>query len=322
MDTNDRCLRWVLGNGIRRWLICACFLVRSIQVEASENVPHAPFAQWADVPEHGQLIPGIFYDESEAYHIWTPDQYHNITVHSGGERYGIDINQGWLTLQYGITERWAADVEVGYTTAGWRAFSVGNHIESTSGLMDTAFGIRYQVFKEATAPSPWIPTLTLRAGAILPGSYEQNFAFAPGVRSAAVEPEVLARKHFGWSGLGAYGDALFRWNRTTANDQYVIALGLFQQIKGWEIQAGYRHLGSISGESIAYDAATPSTIQYPVSLRENNDSVEAGFNYTFPKRKWQLGFYTRTVFNGVNSDGKFWFGGYLNIPIDIIKPRP
>lgn len=288
---------------------------------ASENVPHAPFAQWADVPEHGQMIVGAFYDESEAYHMWAKNSYQNVTTHAGGERYGTDINQGYLTVQYGITKRWAADLAVGYTTVGWRYFDPTSQSKSTSGLMDTSFGVRYQVLNEAQAESKWTPTLTLRAGAVLPGTYSQGFPFSPGVRSAAVEPEVLLRKHFGWTGLGAYGDALFRWNRTTANDQYIASVGLFQQIKGWEIQAGYRRLGSASGDDIIYNPATPWTIQYPVAVRENSDSVEAGFNYTTSKRKWQFGVYTRTVLDGGNSDGKFWFGGYVNIPFTIFTPK-
>jgi hypothetical protein len=297
-------------------------LAHAPRLLASENVPHAPFAQWADVPDRGQLVAGLFYDESEAYHIWAKDSYQNVTTHAGGERYGIDINQGYVTLQYGITKRWAADLSVGYTTVGWRYFNIAQQPQSTSGLMDTSLGVRYQVFNEATAPSPWTPTLTLRAGAVLPGTYEQGFPFAPGVRSAAIEPEVLARKHFGWTGLGAYGDALFRWNRTTANDQYIASVGLFQQIKGWEIQAGYRRLGSVSGEDIVYDPTTPWTIQYPVSIRENNDSIEAGFSYTTPKKKWSFGVYTRTLLDGANTDGKFWFGGYVNIPFNILKSTP
>ena len=121
--------------------------------------------------------------------------------------------------------------------------------------------------------------------------------------------------------FGGYGDALFRWNRTTANDQYLASIGLFQQIKGWEIQAGYRRLGTVSGDDIIYDPATPSTINYPVAVRENSDSIEAGFNYTTSKRHWQFGFYSRTVVDGGNSDGKFWFGGYVNVPFTIFKPK-
>jgi hypothetical protein len=289
----------------------------------SENVPHAPFAQWADLPTQGQLVVGAFYDESEAYHIWAKNSFHDVTWHANGERYGIDINQGWLSFQYGIVDKWAADLSIGYTTSGWRYFSnysTDGSPQSTSGLMDTAFGVRYQVCNEAMASSKWTPTLTLRAGAILPGTYSQDFPFSPGVRSAAVEPEVLVRKHFGWTGLGAYGDALFRWNRTTANDQYQVAVGLFQQIKGWEIQAGYKHLGSTSGEDIVFSEDT-RLIDYPVSLRENRDAIEAGFSYTTAKHHWQFGFYSCTVLDGANSDGKFWFGGYINVPITIYTPK-
>src|SRR6059058_1564742 len=66
---------------------------------ASENVPHRPFAQWAEVPALGQFVFGFVYQESEAYRIWAGREFHDITVKSGGEKYGIDINQGYLALQ-------------------------------------------------------------------------------------------------------------------------------------------------------------------------------------------------------------------------------
>lgn len=281
---------------------------------ASENSPHAPFAQWANVPERGQFVVGLAYQESESYHAWAGSTYHNVTVRSGGEDYGIDINQGYLTLQYGITRKWAVDVAVGYTTVGWRYFSANQQAQSTSGLMDTAIGVRYQICDENETTCKYAPTLTFRAGAVLPGTFDQGFPFAPGNRSAAIEPELLLRKHFGWTGLGFFADGLFRWNRTTHNDQYLVSAGLFQQIKGWELDVAYRHLGTITGEDIILDSANPSAIYYPIELRENNDAIEAGFSYTTPKRKFQYGFYTRTVVDGSNSDAKFWIGGYVNFP--------
>ena len=149
----------------------------------------------------------------------------------------------------------------------------------------------------------------------MPGSYNESFVFAPGVRSAAIEPELLLRKHFGWPGLGVYGDALYRWNRTTGNDQYIIAVGLFQQIKGWELDVGYRHMQTISGGDIIYDPNDPSAIDYPREVREINDSIEAGFSYTTSKRHFRYGFQSRTVFDGNNTDRAFWVGGSLDIPI-------
>jgi len=298
---------------------------------ATENVPHAPFAEWADLPRPGQLVAGLVYQESESYHIWADGQRYDIDYIKGGEHYGIDINQGYVALQYGLTRRWALDLNVGYTTSGWRAFSNDNtpgDVRSTTGLMDYSFGVRYQIFNEDTdTNSPWIPTLTFRAGAVLPGTYSEDMPFAPGVRSAAVEPELLAKKRFGWPGFGAYADALYRWNRTTANDQVIASIGFFQQIKGWELDAGYRHLQTLGGYNLFYNPGTRMlTTSDPgnpnegfAELREINDSIEAGFSYTTSKHHIKCEFYTRTVFNGNNSDQKFWIGGGISVPFQIFK---
>src|ERR1035437_2866844 len=286
-------------------------------VLASENVPHRPFAQWADLPESGQFVFGLVYEESEAYHIWASGKLHDITVKSGGESYGIDINQGYVALQYGITEKWAADLNIGCTTLGWRSFSPIQRVESTTGLMDSSFGVRYQIWKEAAQDqSPWLPTMTFRAGAVLPGMYDQHIAFAPGLRSAAIEPELLLRKHFGWPGLGGYGDALYRWNLTTENDNYIIAVGLFQEYKGWELDLGYEHLQTTSGGNITFlNPNDLSTINYPRDVREISESIQAGFSYTTSKRHWNYGFHSRIVVDGNNTDTKPWFGASLDIPI-------
>jgi hypothetical protein len=289
---------------------------------ASENVPHRPYAQWADLPEPGQLVAGLVYQESEAYHIWADRDYRNVTVHSGGESYGIDINQGYVALQYGIKDKWAADLNIGFTTGAWRAFDANQSAQSTTGLMDSSFGVRYQIFNETNVDSAWLPTLTFRAGAVLPGTYDQALIYAPGVRSAAIEPNLLFRKHFGWPGLGVYGDGLYRWNRTTGNDQYITVIGLFQQIKGWELDAGYRHLQTISGSDISFsDPSDLSTIRYPRDVREINDSIEAGFSYTTAKRHIRYAFNSQTTFDGSNTDRKFWVGGSVDVPFDLFTRK-
>ncbi len=303
-----------LRNGVAT---LACLLAAAPALLASENAPHRFFAQWADVPAAGQFVLGLVYEESEAYHMYLKGKSENVTWHDSGESYGIDINQGYVALQYGITERWAADLNVGMTTAGWRFFDNGG-IQSTTGLMDWSFGVRYQIFNEAKADSPWLPTLTFRAGAVMPGTYDQHFVFAPGVRSAAIEPELLARKHFGWTGFGAFTDLLYRWNRTTGNDQYMTVIGLFQQIKGWELDVGYRHMQTISGTDITYPVvpANPGDLNifYPRDVREINDGIEAGFSYTTSKRHVRYGFHSLTVVDGNNTDKKFWVGGSVDIP--------
>jgi hypothetical protein len=314
------------GTTIQRTVVIASLLLSLAgpSLFASENVPHASFGEWASLPEHGQLISRITYQESEAYYFWAGNTRFKSDFRLRGEHYGIDINQGYISLQYGLNENWAADFAVGYTTVGSRAFS-GGKVTSTTGLMDIALGVRYQIFKENEKDCPWIPTLTFRAGAVVPGGFDEGVPFAPGTRSTAIEPELIARKHFGWTGLGAYADGLFRWNHTAANDCYIVAVGFFQQIKNWELQAGYRHLGSINGDSIQYtpDAkgSGTGTIVYPRAVRENQDSFEAGFHYTTGWHSLKLGFQTRSVFDGSNTDKKFWLGCFIEMPFSLVKSK-
>lgn len=296
----------------------------TFQLPASEDEPRAPFAQWADVPRMGQLVFGAFYEQSEAYHIWQMGNNRaNINLRVGGENYGIDYRQGYFMLDYGLTERWAADLNLGGTTVGWRSFDNGG-IQETTGAMDPTFGVRYQLFNEATALSPWIPTLTFRAGGFVPGSYNQHIPFAPGNHGAGIEPSILFRKHVGWPGFGVWGDAFYRWEHTIGADQYMASFGVFQQIKQWELDVGYRHFQTISGEDIQLGPPGSSSgayqsIVYPTDVREINDSIDAGFSFTTSKKHWQYGFHARKTFDGSNTASSLWLGAYVNIPFQIIS---
>lgn len=301
--------------------LCAVLAQRTL---ASEDAPRRPFAQWADVPAEGQLVWGTLYQQSEAYYVWVNNHKENITIHTpDGESYGIDIRQGYFTLDYGLTERWAADLDFGGTTVGWRSFDPGGGIRQTTGLMDTTFGVRYQVFKEPREHALWLPTLTFRAAGILPGIYDRTLAFAPGNHSAAIEPSILMRKHFGWEGFGGWGDALYRWMHTNGNDQYMTAFGLFQQIQRWELDVGYRHLQAIAGQDIVLGGSGPPfpSITYKVNVREIRDSIEAGFSYTTKKRHIRWAFQASKTFDGNNTDSKLWLGGSVDIPFDHLFGR-
>ena len=195
---------------------------------------------------------------------------------------------------------------------GWRYFDNGT-IRSTTGLMDVSFGIRYQLLNERSAESPWIPTLTFRAGAVLPGSYNENLHSPRGCVPRPLNRSCSRANISGWPGLGAYFDGLYRWNRTTGNDQYIPMIGFFQQIKQWEINMATAICRRFpAATSFGWVMAASST---HVTYRENNDAIEAGFSYTTPKLHIRYGFHTRAVIDGNNSDDKFWVGGSINIPL-------
>ena len=301
---------------------------------ASEDEPHAPFAEWADVPQPGQLIFSTFYEQSEAYHVW--EQGNNrmpANYRTDDQNYGIDVRQGYFTFDYGITKKWAADLSIGATTVGWRPFDNGT-IQKTTGLMDSTFGVRYQIFNETNNDTgwSWLPTLTFRAGAIVPGVYDRELGFAPGNHGVAIEPSILFRKHIGWPGFGVWGDVLYRWEHTSGADQYITAVGIFQKIKGWELDAGYRHLQTLSGENIflgpgpnsqgAYNSpVTVGSNWYPTDVREISDSIDAGFSYTTSKRHWRYGFHARKTFDGSNTDSALWLGASFDFPLDLFTSK-
>jgi hypothetical protein len=303
----------------------AALLAVAQNLVASEDEPRRPFAQWADLPEPGQLLFGTFYEQSEAYHIWVGNNRMPVNYRTGGENYGIDVRQGYFTFDYGLAKKWAADLNVGGTTVGWRAFNADGSIGKTTGVMDPTFGVRYQIFNEADAGTndPWLPTLTFRAGAVVPGEYDRHVAFAPGNHGVAIEPSLLLRKHIGWPGFGVWGDVLYRWEHTIGADQYIASAGFFQQIKAWELDAGYRHLQTISGENIVLGAPTGTGtyngITYPTDVREISDSFDAGFSYTTSRKHWRYGFHARKTFDGSNTDSAFWLGAYVDIPFTDTK---
>jgi hypothetical protein len=299
-------------------------MVLAQNLAASEDEPRRPFAQWADLPEPGQLIFGAFYEQSEAYHLWEGNDRMPVNYRTGGENYGIDVRQGYFTFDYGIAKNWAADLNVGATTVGWRALNPDGSIGRTTGLMDSTFGVRYQIFNETNNDTgwPWLPTLTFRAGAVVPGAYDRHVAFAPGNHGVAIEPSLLLRQHLGWPGFGLWGDVLYRWEHTIGADQYIVAAGFFQQIKGWELDAGYRHLQTLSGEDISgtlTSTGTYNNFYYPTDVREISDSLDAGFSYTTSKKHWRYGFHARKTFAGSNTDSAFWLGAYVDIPFTIFK---
>ena len=310
-------------------VVAALGVTGALQARAGEDEPRRPFAQWADVPSPGQLLLGAFYEQSEAYHVWQQGNYRAVAnTRVDGENYGIDVRQGYFTFDYGITTNWAADLNVGATTVGWRPFDNGS-IGKTTGISDSTLGVRYQIFTEAGSDSPWTPTLTFRAGAVIPGEYDRHVGFAPGNHGVAIEPSFLFRKHVGWEGLGVWGDILYRWEHTLGADQYIAAVGVFQQIRGWELDLGYRHLQTLSGEDIVLGPSTgPGTYNsvtnpnwYPTDVREISDSIDAGFSYTTARRHIRYGFHSRKTFDGSNTDSALWLGAYIDIPFDFLKGK-
>ena len=88
---------------------------------------------------------------------------------------GEDLSQGtiWLTANYAFTDSWAVDARMGWARS---QFVVGPMIptpmEKFSGLVDTNIGLTWRVNDELASD---LPSIALRAGAIIAGNYDTGY---------------------------------------------------------------------------------------------------------------------------------------------------
>lgn len=276
---------------------------------AAENMPKKPFGQDALLPETGQwLVTPLWYQYTEFERVWRGAHAQNIVFPEG---HGFDQNDAIVNIEYGIKKRWAADFQTGFTDLATRAFSdPPGTARHTRGIMDTTFGVRYQVWNERDEDCGWKPTLTLRAGGIYRGSYQKSFPYAPGNGGVGLEPSVMMQKDFGWHGVGAYATSGYRAIRSGGPDQYFGTIGLAKQFRGVTLNAGYRHQQSLGGGDVG---GIGDTIIYTGEERELNDQAEVGIGYTDKhERRWQFCF--QHNFAGRNTGDKYVYGIYLTLP--------
>ena len=217
----------------------------------------------------------------------------------------LDQYTGYLALEYGILDNLAADVTLGYTaTSDTDTFG-----DNDDGLADTLIGLRYRLIDENNAPCPYAPTISVRVGAVIAGTYDSNDAFSAGDGAHAFESSLLLGKAFGSSGFGIYGDFGYRVRESPVPDDLFGSGGAFQQIGPVTLTAGYRHVQSLSGLDIGgpgFDPSLGRSHGFP-ALKEIVQLFEGGISYTDPGgRNYQ--FTVAKSVDGRNTGDKLIFG--------------
>ncbi|WP_109020644.1 hypothetical protein [Leptospira kobayashii] len=128
----------------------------------------------------------------------------------------VRINAGSLILEYGITDRLTADVSSGFGKLGRhkifdRFFGTQTTPESPDkyGVLDSRLGLRYKLIDEFDSKYFWMPTISVRAGAIKKGDYDRN-PQALGDGASGGEVNLYLAKDFNFWGLGALGEWSYR----------------------------------------------------------------------------------------------------------------
>lgn len=220
---------------------------------ATENLPRIPFAESAQLPEPNQFVVTPWYYYTVFRKLWIGDKKTSIEIEPQQD---FELNDGMLRVDYGLNERLALDLNVGVTSAATRSWNPQGDAQTTLGLMDTQFGVRYRVLDEFECPDWYIPTLTLRAGGIIKGTYDANFRMAPGDGASGFEAAAMLLKTWKPWGIGVYGDFAYRLRDNHVPQTIAGAGGLSETIAlGWlfkslTINAGYRGLYDLNDRSL------------------------------------------------------------------------
>ena len=287
----------VLGLG------CLC-------AEATDNFPVKPLSRATDLPNPRQLLVTPWYTYTRFQRYWSGHDRVSIETMNTDD---FELNNGMIHLDYGIQRDLALDLTLGYTSAATRFVDAGREPRTTQGLMDVTLGVRYVLVDETRHDNPWLPTVGVRAGAIIQGTYTSNYPFAPGGGASGFEPSLLLHKRIGKSGFGLYGDLGFRWRNHDVPTQLLATIGLFQDICSFTLNLAYKHTESLSGGDLS---GRGPAIVYSPRVKENNQILEAGVRFT-DKGGRQYQFYVDWNVEGRNTGEKLTYGLFLTWPFGI-----
>lgn len=216
---------------------------------------------------------------------------------------GKDQSTTLLTLEHGLTERWALDLTVGTSRVEMGSFP------SDEGWVDTQAGLRYLLVDEAESFNRWAPTLALRIGGILAGDYNEGVPFSSGDGASGVEVSLLAGRALGRH-FTVLGDLGYRWRNNDVPEDIFGSLGLAASWRSMIFSAAWRYDGAVSGLTILGPGF--GTVGGFPQTRERNSTVQLGWGGSVNDRWFLQGYVARTL-EGENTGDKRIMGGSVTL---------
>ncbi len=211
-------------------------------------------------------------------------------------------------MQYAVLPDLAIDGWLGYSSA-----SQGDN--SSAGLADSRLGVRYRLVDEFRSDSS-LPTISLRVGAVIPGTYEANQIYSPGDGVFGVEGSLLVGKHWAGLTLGAYGEVGYRYRTPYSEGDLEVdvpadlfaSAGVYKTLyAGVSLSLGYRLQQGLSGPDLMNRQAFPE-------VKEVAHNAEFGLGYTDSGNRY-YGAYGSLVLAGRNTGKKTVIGFVVSAPL-------
>ena len=247
------------------------------------------------LPEVDRLVvtPSYVYQTFDEF--WMGDQKMDL----GGD---LLQHTALLGFDWALTENTALDATVGWV---WSEADGVLGDQNDDGLTDTTFGLRQRFIDETFLDLWWLPSLAVRVGGIIEGTYDENFPFSAGDGASGAEASLLAGKTI-CPGFGLYGDVGYRYRDGKVPDEWFGSTGVFVAWKFLSATAGYRFAEAISGNDIGDPGFTFPTV------KEISQNLEASIGFTDPGGRFYQLFYAHTI-AGRNTGERDIFGGAISL---------
>lgn len=216
-----------------------CGFAAFLLVVAASTVVHGQ--QSAYLPAAGRTELTVVHTYWEFDEIWVGDQ--RISTQDGLGSAGKQQRTTLLTVERGLSDRFAADLTLGYATAEIDGFGTDR------GATDFQMGLRYQVVDEAETHFTGLPTLAIRVGGIIGGTYKEDTPASIGDGASGCEVSLLAARALG-SRVGVFGDVGYRWRDHGVPDEWLASVGFSARARTALFSLALRYEGSVSGLDI------------------------------------------------------------------------
>lgn len=171
----------------------------------------------------------------------------------------------WLNGMYGWSDAVAIDVRVGLARSYASAGPTGGR-DNYSGVTDSNIGITWRIADELVCPS--LPSIALRAGAIIEGSYTPGYINSIGDGASGLEVSALAGKYLAdW--LAVSGEVGYRVRDEDVPEDFFLNLSGGVLVDNIGLSVNYKLVDAQSGLQIGVPPFTPGGRVFP-RLEEDN----------------------------------------------------
>ena len=223
---------------------------------------------WLPIP--GQFSLGLNHTEQSGRDAYIGDMQLPLSAITGGAASKYKRATTTLRLDYGLSDSLAFDAAVGYAKV-----KVGA-ADSDSGMTDRTLGLRWRVLDEYENPA--LPTLTLRAAAILKGNYDGARLASLGRGANCFEASVVLGKQIipalaVWAEVGAQ-----KRSANVPNATFCELGARYRFAPKWSASLGYSDKKFGGNLDIGGAGFSPARFQ---EVREERGVVKLGVGYAF-----------------------------------------